>query len=80
MSVTQGIVRWTPFKLFKTSRAFLQDQQRGRGRARAFPLLQAGWAEISPTLFIIFPFSFSVKIREFIENYRKMLKMQVQFC
>jgi hypothetical protein len=66
MSVTQGIVCWTPFKLFKVSRAFLQDQQRERGRAHAFPHLQAGWAEISPTLFIVLPFYFSTKIREFI--------------
>jgi hypothetical protein len=34
VSVTQGIVRWPLFKLFKTSRAFSQDRQRGRGRAR----------------------------------------------
>jgi hypothetical protein len=40
------------------------------------PLLQTGWAEFSPTLFIVFPFSFSTKIREFLENCRKMLKIQ----
>jgi hypothetical protein len=50
---------------------------RAWARARAdSPLLQTGWAEFSPTIFIFFPFSFSTKIREFLENYRKMLKMQ----
>jgi hypothetical protein len=56
MPVTLGIVRGTLFELFKTSGAFSQDQQ--RGRARAFPLLQAGWAELSPTHFIVFLFIF----------------------
>jgi hypothetical protein len=64
MSVTLGIVRGTLFKLFKTSGAFSQSRQHGAD-ARAFPLLQAGWAEFSPTLFLVFPFSFSVRIREF---------------
>ena len=58
MSVTLGIVPGTLSKLFKTSGAFSQNWQRGRGRARAFPFLQAGWAEFSPTLFIVFLFLF----------------------
>jgi hypothetical protein len=33
VSVTQGIARWTLFKLFKTTRTFLQDRQRGRAWA-----------------------------------------------
>jgi hypothetical protein len=32
------------------------------------------WAGFSPILFMLFPFSFSSRIREIIENYRKMLK------
>jgi hypothetical protein len=63
MSVTLGIVHGTLFKLFKTSGAFSQSRQ--RGRVRAFPLLQASWAQFSPTLFLVFPFSFSAMIREF---------------
>jgi hypothetical protein len=44
VSVTHEIVCWTLFKLFKTSRAFSQDQQRGRGRAR----LCLGMGHIGP--------------------------------
>jgi hypothetical protein len=51
-----------------------------RGRAWIFPLLWAGWAEFSPTLFIAFPFLFLPRIRKFIENCRKMLKIQDQLC
>jgi hypothetical protein len=37
MSVTLGIVRGTLFELFKTSGAFSQDRQHGRGRVGVFP-------------------------------------------
>jgi hypothetical protein len=58
MSMTLGIIRGTLFKLFKTSGAYSQSQQHGRGRAWVFPLLQAAWAEFSPTLLIVFLFLF----------------------
>jgi hypothetical protein len=58
MSVTLGIVRGTLFELFKTSGAFSQIRHRGRGRTRVFPLLQAGWAEFSTTVFLVFLFLF----------------------
>ena len=63
MSVTLGIVPGTLSKLFKTSGAFSQNRQ--RGRACAFPFLQAGWAEFSPTLFIVFPFLFLPGLENF---------------
>jgi hypothetical protein len=78
VSVTQGIVHWTLFKLFKTSRAFSQDRQRRRGRAR----LCLGMGQIGPVSAQhcrIF-FSFSTRVRESLENYRKMLKIRDQFC
>jgi hypothetical protein len=76
VSATQGIARWTPFKLFKTTRTFSQDRQRGR----AFASEWADSGQIQPNPVASFPFSFSSRLREFLENYRKMLKIPDQFC
>jgi hypothetical protein len=65
MSVTLGIVPGTLSKLFKTPGAFSQSRHHGRGRVRAFPLLQAGWAEFSPTLFLVFLFLFLPGLKNF---------------
>jgi hypothetical protein len=65
MSVTLGIVPGTLSKLFKTSGVFSQSRHRGRGRARAFPLLQASRAEFSPTLFQVFLFLFLPGLKNF---------------
>jgi hypothetical protein len=65
MSATLGIVLRPCFKLFKSAGAFLQGRQRERGRARAFSLLQAGWAEFSLTLFRVFLFLFLSRLKDF---------------
>jgi hypothetical protein len=54
---------------------FAKSTPRERARVGS-PLLQAGWAEFSPRLFIVFPFSFCARIKRFLENCRKMLKIQ----
>jgi hypothetical protein len=48
-------------------------------RAGAFCLGWAGSGQIWPNTIPSFSFSFSAGIKEFLENYRKMLKMQDQF-
>jgi hypothetical protein len=58
MSMRQSNSVADSFGLFKKPGSSVQSQSRGRGRARVFPLLQAGWAEFSPTLFIAFLFLF----------------------
>jgi hypothetical protein len=80
MSVRQNNSVADSFGLFKRLGSSVQSRHRGRGSARGFPLLQAGWAEFSPTLFIVFIILFSARVREFLENCRKMLKIQDQFC
>jgi hypothetical protein len=75
MSVTLGIVRGTLFKLFKTSGAFSQSQH--CGRAPVFPFCRpVGLNSAQHCSY----FSFSNRVGEFIENCRKMLKIQDQFC
>jgi hypothetical protein len=38
------------------------------------------WAGSGPALFLSFSFSFSTRAKEILENCRKMLKIQDQFC
>jgi hypothetical protein len=57
----------------------------GSAGARARALFSSSgptWASCSPALFISFSFSFSFSARakEILENCRKMLQMQDQFC
>jgi hypothetical protein len=40
-----------------------------------FPGRGPAEADFSPSLFIFFPFSFSARLRKFIGNYRKMIKI-----
>jgi hypothetical protein len=75
VSVTQGIARWTLFKLFKMIRTFSQEQQHGR----AFASVWADSGQFQPNPVAYFPLSFSSGLREFLENYRKMLKIPDQF-
>jgi hypothetical protein len=49
-------------------------------RAGEFCLCWAGSGQIQPITVGSFPFSFSARIREFLENCKNMLKMQDQFC
>jgi hypothetical protein len=52
-----------------------------RARARGCVCLSwAGSGQIWPITIDSFSFSFSTRVREFLENYRKMLKIQDQFC
>jgi hypothetical protein len=78
VSVTQAIARWTLFKLFKTMRTFSQDQQCAHG-GHAFASIWADSGQFKPNPVASFPFSFSSRLREFLENYRKMLKILAQF-
>jgi hypothetical protein len=54
------------------------QNRRVGARAGAFCLYWAGSGLIQPNTFD--SFSFSSRIREFIENCRKMLKISDQFC
>jgi hypothetical protein len=47
-------------------------------RRRAFAIIWADSGQIRPRT--IAPFSFSSGLKEFLENYRKMLKTPDQFC
>jgi hypothetical protein len=67
VSVTQGIARWTLFKLFKTIRTFSQDRQHGRASACRWPDL----GQFRSRIVHAFSFSFSVRVSEFLENCRK---------
>jgi hypothetical protein len=51
---------------------------RARARAR-FPVGGLTWADLIPSLFIIFLFSFSARLRKFVGNSRKMIKIWDQF-
>jgi hypothetical protein len=45
-----------------------------------YPLFWADLDQIQPSTIHSFSFSFSSGLREFLENYRKMLKIPNQFC
>jgi hypothetical protein len=52
-----------------------------RARSGAFsPVDRPTWAGSGPALFLSFSFSFSSRAKEILENCRKMLKIQDQFC
>jgi hypothetical protein len=48
--------------------------------ARVFAWAWVVLGQFRPSTIHDFPFSFSARTRGFLENYRKMLKMQDQFC
>jgi hypothetical protein len=48
--------------------------------AGAFACSRADLGQFWPNTIHAFPFSFSARIIEFLENCRKMLKIQDQFC
>jgi hypothetical protein len=50
-----------------------------RAGARS-PHFWADLDQIQPSTIHIFSFSFSSRLREFLENYRKLLKIPDQFC
>jgi hypothetical protein len=52
----------------------------GSAGARVFAWTWVVLGQFRPSTIHVFPFSFSARIREFLENCRKMLKMQDQFC
>jgi hypothetical protein len=47
---------------------------------RVFASVWAGSGQIQPNTVESFLFFFSARAREILENYRKMLKIQDQFC
>jgi hypothetical protein len=54
----------------------LSARSPARARARALSSSELGhWAEISPVLFISFPFSFISRAKTILENDRKMIKL-----
>jgi hypothetical protein len=61
---------------FKPSGFPAQNGQRGRAFANEW----ADSGQIQPNPVASFLFSFSSRLREFLENYRKMLKIPDQFC
>jgi hypothetical protein len=79
MSATLGIVSRPHFKLFKSAGAFLQGRQCGRACAGAFCLSWDSLGQFQSRTIDSFSFSFSARIKGFLETCRKMLKMQDQF-
>jgi hypothetical protein len=79
MSVRQNNSVADSFGLFKKLGSSVQNWHHGRGRVFS-PGHGLYWASFGPVLFMFFLFLFSSRVREFIENCRKMLKMQDQFC
>jgi hypothetical protein len=64
------------FGLYKKIGSFLQSLH-----ARALSSSNGlTWASFGPELFISFLFSFSPRAKEILENCRKMIKIQDQFC
>jgi hypothetical protein len=49
-------------------------------RAGAFAYSRADLGQFQPNTIHAFSFSFSTRIRKFLENFRKMLKIEDQFC
>jgi hypothetical protein len=68
----------TPLQVIQKDRAFLQNLQRGRAWACFYPSW-AGSGRIQPRTVHRFPFSFSARAKEILENCRKILKMLDQF-
>jgi hypothetical protein len=60
---------------YSKSRGPLRKLSIAGTRAGAFPCSWAGSAGLSPLLFIISLFSFSARLRKFVENSRKMIKI-----
>jgi hypothetical protein len=52
----------------------------GSAGARVFAWAWVVLGQFRLSIIHVFPFSFSARVREFIENCRKMLKMQDKFC
>jgi hypothetical protein len=70
LSVTQEIMLQTLFKSFKMPGPLRKVISVG-----AFDWLGPTWVRLSPSLLILFPFSFSTRLWKSIENSTKMLKM-----
>jgi hypothetical protein len=66
----------TFFLLFITSGAYSQSLH----ASTLLSVVGPAWANSGPALFLSFSFSFSARAKEILENYRKMLKIQDQFC
>jgi hypothetical protein len=75
MSVRQGNNGKDYLLVFQTVRglcAKITPQARASAR---FPGRGPTWAGFNPLLFIFFPFSFSPRLRKFIGNFRKIIKI-----
>jgi hypothetical protein len=80
MSVTQSNSAQDSSLVIQTPEGFGAKQSRGRAHAGAFACLRAGLGQFRPSTIHVFPFSFSSRVREFLENCSKMLKIEDQFC
>jgi hypothetical protein len=80
MSVRHDNSAMTSFLVIQTVEG-ISAKPATQARADALPSVDGPtWASSGPELFMLFPFSFSVRIKEFLENYRKMIKIPDQFC
>jgi hypothetical protein len=80
-SVSETEKQWEGFFIeILNCQGSLRKTDRAGARAGEFCLCLAvtSWNEPNPVAY--FPFSFSSGLREFLENYRKMLKIPDQFC
>jgi hypothetical protein len=66
--------------VIQTPEGLSAKPSRGRVHAGAFAYSRADLGQFWPNTIHTFPFSFSARIKELLENCRKILKMQDQFC
>jgi hypothetical protein len=75
MSVRQGNSATDSLRVFQIARVLCANlATRARARSR-FACRGPAQARLSLLLFMLFPFSFSTRLRKSIENYRKMIKI-----
>jgi hypothetical protein len=73
------IVPWLLFQLFKPWGHFCKTSSVG-ARGRAYACWWADFGQFRSRSVHAFSFFFSVSVKEFLENCRKMLKIPDQFC
>jgi hypothetical protein len=80
MSVRHENSAMTSFPVIQTVEG-ISAKPAAQARADALPPVDGPtWASSGSELFMLFPFSFSVRVKEFLENCRKMIKIPDQFC
>jgi hypothetical protein len=80
MLVTQSNSAQDSSLVIQTPEGLGAKSSQGRAHSGAFACLRADLGQFRPTTIHVFPFSFSTRVREFIENRRKMLNCKTNFA